>query len=115
MLTSRLRLLLRAIEIGTIAGTVMLSSVPISAQFQGNPYNSGCSKPPYTSCTDAVPSTYLSGSWIQDNSASEWTITADNGSPGIAGQVTGTVLAFPPPQAWGCPAVQYQVAKLGPS
>ncbi len=75
--------------------------------------NSGCGNPPYTSCTDPVPATFISGSWIETDSASEWTLTANNASPGVAGTVTGTVLVFP--IAPLCPVINYTIAAPGPS
>ena len=75
--------------------------------------NSGCGNPPYTSCTDPVPATFISGSWIETDSASEWTLTANNASPGVAGTVTGTVLVVP--IAPLCPVINYTIAAPGPS
>ena len=66
----------------------------------------GCPSP-YTSCTDQIAPTYLSGSWIEDDSSSEWTITADYAAPGASGSVTGTVMVFPPPDAYDCPVFNY--------
>lgn len=67
----------------------------------------GCSFGPATSCVDPISATYISGSWIQDDSSSEWTLTADYAPPGGSGTVTGSVLVFPPPDAWTCPVFTY--------
>lgn len=69
----------------------------------------GCGSGPYTSCTDQIPATFLSGSWIELNGDSEWTLTANNGSPGTSGTVTGTVLVFPPASSnpGNCPVINY--------
>lgn len=79
-----------------------------SAQVVGNPAYAGCGTGPYTSCTNQIPATYLSGSWIEDDSASEWTLTGNNGAPDVSGSVTGSVLVFP--IAPGCPVINYTVA-----
>ncbi len=73
------------------------------------PDSTGCPFGPYTSCIDPVPATYIGGSWIEDDGSSEWTLTANNGSPGSAGNVSGSVLVFSNPSP-GCPVVQYQVS-----
>ena len=67
----------------------------------------GCTTGPASSCIDPVPATFLSGSWIQDDSASEWTLVANNGAPMTFGQVSGTVIVFPPDP--NCPTVNYSV------
>ncbi len=72
----------------------------------------GCMYGPYTSCIDPAPATYLSGSWIEDDAESEWTLTANDGAPLTLGDVTGTVLVFA--QVQGCPKVNYTV-KAGSS
>jgi hypothetical protein len=71
---------------------------------------------PYTSCVDAVPATYLSGSWIEDDAASEWQITANSGEFITFSPVTGWTQGFTPPSSIavfpivpGCPTVFYTV------
>jgi len=75
-----------------------VSSAIVTAQY-------GCTSSNWASCNDPVPATYLSGSWIEDDSASEWTLTANNGTPGSAGTVSGSVMVFP--IAGNCPVINY--------
>ncbi len=83
--------------------TVHTTRVPLPSS------SAGCSFGPYTSCIDPVPATYIGGSWIETDSSSEWTLTANNGSPGSTGNVSGSVLVFSNPDP-SCPVVNYQVA-----
>lgn len=78
------------LAIAVLAG---LGATSINAQFLGNPNYAGCGFPPYTSCTNPIPATYLSGSWIEDDSASEWTLTGNTAKPGTSGSVSGTELS----------------------
>jgi hypothetical protein len=68
---------------------------------------SGCGAGPYTSCVDPIPATYVSGSWIETDSSSEWTLTGNYAPPGGQGAITGTVLVFPPADAYTCPVFRY--------
>jgi hypothetical protein len=68
---------------------------------------SGCGTSNWSTCNDPVPVTFLSGSWIEDDSSSEWTLTANNGNQGQQGSVTGFVYVFAPPDAWSCPVFNY--------
>ena len=106
----RMTVLLRLLAIALLAGG---GAIEAFGQVIGNPANAGCGAPPYTACTNAIPATYLSGSWIEDDSASEWTLTGNNGKPGAGGSVTGSVLVFP--IAPGCPVINYNVAAPGSS
>ena len=60
---------------------------------------------------DPVPATFLSGSWIQDDASSEWTLTANNGAVSTMGTVTGNVIVFPVTDPiYNCPTVTYQAS-----
>lgn len=78
--------------------------------------DAGCRTGPYTACTNPVPATYLSGSWIEQDGASEWQITANAGAPMTLSQVSGWTAGFTPPSSiivfpivMGCPVVYYTV------
>ena len=82
-------------------------ALPSAAALAQSSGPAGCTTGPASSCIDPVPATFLSGSWIQDDSASEWTLVANNGAPMTFGQVSGTVIVFPPDP--NCPTVSYSV------
>jgi hypothetical protein len=95
--------------------TALAFTYPGTAAAQTQP-NSGCSLPPYTSCVNPVPATYLSGSWIEDDASSEWAITANDGAPSQFSNVTGWTAGFTPPSsiivfpiAFNCPVIYYTV------
>lgn len=81
---------------------------PSTATAQGDARNAGCAGPPYTSCADAIPATYVSGSWIEDDGSSEWTITGAYAPFSGTGSISGSVLVFPPPNAYTCPVFTYR-------
>ncbi|HEX4809730.1 MAG TPA: hypothetical protein VH325_12410 [Bryobacteraceae bacterium] len=90
-----------------VLATILCISLGADAQS-----NISCPSGPYTSCTDPYPATYLSGSWIETDGASEWTLTANNGKPGGSGTVIGTVLVFPPASInpGNCPVISYNAS-----
>jgi hypothetical protein len=74
----------------------------------------GCAAGPYTSCTNPIPATFLSGSWVDTGSATEWEPSANNATPGTTGNVTAWA-TFPPmsafnPAGGACPVVTFQIA-----
>ena len=66
-----------------LSAIVFLAGISVAAgmaQLPPRAIYSGCG-PPYASCTDPVSATFLTGSWIEDDSSSEWTLTADYAPP----------------------------------
>jgi hypothetical protein len=61
----------------------------------------GCTFGPYTSCTDPVPATFLSGSW-SDGGTGTLQITANDGSPAIDSSTASGTLTVKPGLP-GCP------------
>lgn len=65
---------------------------------------------PYTNGVDPALATYVSGSWIEDDAESEWSLTENGGAPLTFGTAVGTLPVFPPVR--GRPKVSYTAADI---